>query len=195
MTPAIRISLFCILYLAILSFSNHEADAVEKTTKNPLLMSDFDIEKILDQWEDNDEDKLPDDELPPHKRPPMPKPKLDESIFEDREKFMKMSKKGSTLMTFVTVAGNPTRLETERLTERWQVALTNAHLRCQRYIVADDRAIFLFEDGSLAYEAKEFLLDQPELKDYSIDNQVFHGKGYPVEYPNIEKGEKSHQEL
>lgn len=176
------------IYLTSLNLS----DASEgKTTKNPLFMTEIDVERILDQWEDNDEVKLPEDELPPYKRKPKVQVPNLGSAFSSPEALMKAAKKGKTMMAFVTVAGNPLRHVTEELTGRWQLGLTNGHIKCQRYIIEDNKAIFLFDDGSQAYEAKEFLLEQPELKEYSIENQVFHGKGYPVDYPNANKDQKS----
>ena len=165
----------------------------KKLPKDPLYISDMDLENLYDQWEDSDDEKLPSDELPPHKRPP-PKIKLpkqgDEGaneFFSNPELMMQASKKGKTVMAFVSVANNPTKYQTEELTQRWQVGLGNNHIKCERYVIADDRAIFVFHDGIQAFEAKDFLLDQPELKEFSIDQRSWQGKGYPVEYPNAKK--------
>lgn len=165
---------------------NHPATS-KRLPKDKSFMTELDLEHLYEQWEESDDEKLPPDELEPHKRP-APRVKL--PISEDGrplgspEELMIASKKGKTVMAFVTVANNPTREDTELFTQRWQVGLTNAHIKCERFVIADDRAIFVFEDGSLAYEAKNYLLEQPELKEYSIDNKVWQGKGYPVEYPN-----------
>lgn len=162
----------------------------KKLPKDPLFYSDVDLENLFDEWEDSDEEKLPPDELPLHKRPKTASPMaggLPEHLMNDPDKLMAFAKKGQPLMAFVTVANNPTREEAEMLTQRWQVGLTNMHLKCERFMVADDRAIFMFQDGALAFEAKDYLTSQPELKDYTVENRVFHGKGYPVEYPNAPK--------
>lgn len=45
-----------------------------------------------------------------------------------------------------------------------------------RYLVDDDRAIFMFKDGSQAWTAKEFLLEQDELKDVQLESQTYQGK-------------------
>lgn len=165
-----------------------QPQAKRKLPKDPLYITDVDLENLYDEWEDADDEKLPPDELPPHKRPA---PKLNipqngdaNDLFKDPEKLMIASKKGKTVMAFVTIANSPTKEETDMLTQRWQVGLTNNHIKCERFVIGDDRAIFVFEDGALAFEAKNFLLEQPELKEYSIDNRSWHGKGYPVEYPN-----------
>lgn len=184
------------LLLVIVAFcSLSEAENEPKPTKrklpeDPLYITDVDLENLYDQWEDADDEKLPPDELPPHKRP-MPKFSLpDKGALNDPEKLMIASKKGKTVMAFVTIANNPTKQETEELTQRWQVGLTNSHMKCERYVIADNRAIFVFEDGILAFEAKDFFLEQPELKEYSIDNKTWQGKGYPVEFPNASPGEE-----
>lgn len=47
---------------------------------------------------------------------------------------------------------------------------------CYRYLIDDDRAIFMFKDGSQAWSAKEFLLEQEELKDVQLESQTYTGK-------------------
>lgn len=178
--------------------TNHQEPAVSKMLpKDKSFMTELDLEHLYEQWEESDDEKLPPDELEPHKRPP-PQVKLpisqDGKPLGSPEELMMASKKGKTVMAFVTVANNPTREDTELFTQRWQVGLTNAHMKCERFVVADDRAIFVFEDGSLAYEAKKYLLEQPELKEYSIDNRVWQGKGYPVEYPNSNVKQRQQQQ-
>lgn len=39
---------------------------------------------------------------------------------------MKMTKKGQTMMMFATVSGNPTKRETDEITQIWWAALKNA---------------------------------------------------------------------
>jgi Chaperone for wingless signalling and trafficking of LDL receptor len=50
------------------------------------------------------------------------------------ENVLKLSKKGKTLMTFVQVSGEPTRVEAEELTKLWQSALWNSHIQAERYV-------------------------------------------------------------
>ncbi len=45
---------------------------------------------------------------------------------------MKLTKKGKTVMMFVSVNGNPTRQECEELTSFWQGALRNNHIQAER---------------------------------------------------------------
>lgn len=190
----------CILFvvlisLAIVNCSNKKANNEaprRKLPKDPMYITDVDLENLYDQWEEGDDDKLPPDELPPHKRPPspnfIPAGMSEEELLKDPERLMQATKKGKTVMAFVKVAGPPSKERTEELTQRWQLGLTNNHIKCERYVIGDDRAIFAFHDGILAFEAKDFFLEQPELMEYSIDQRTWHGKGYPVEYPHAAKG-------
>ncbi|KAL7735403.1 hypothetical protein ACLKA6_019525 [Drosophila palustris] len=135
--------------------------------------SEADLERLLDQWEE-DEEPLEADELPEHLRP---QPKLDFSNLDSKnpEDLLKVSKKGRTLMTFVSVTGNPTRDEAEEITKLWQTSLWNNHIQAERYMVDDNRAIFLFKDGAQAWEAKDFLVDQERCKGVTIENKEYPG--------------------
>lgn len=48
-----------------------------------------------------------------------------------------------------------------------------------RYMIDDNRAIFMFKDGSQAWEAKDFLLQQDRCESVSLENKVYPGKGSP----------------
>lgn len=43
-------------------------------------------------------------------------------------------------------------------------------------MVEDDRAIFLFKDGSQAFTAKEFLVEQERCESVAIESKVYPGK-------------------
>jgi len=147
--------------------------------------SDADLERLLDQW-DEDEEPLEPDELPEHLRP---SPKLDINTmdFSDPENLLKMSKKGKTVMAFVTVSGNPTRRETEEKTGLWQSSLMNSHISAERFVIGDDRAIFMFKDGAQSWEAKDFLVDQEGLEEVTIENKAYKGKFALKEDDSINK--------
>ncbi|KAI4459775.1 mesoderm development candidate 2 [Holotrichia oblita] len=136
--------------------------------------TDADMERLFDQWEE-DEEPLEEDELPEHLRtpPPVDMSKLD---MDDPESMLAMTKKGRTLMTFVSVLGNPTRDETETITKLWQTSLWNNHIQAERYLVDDNRAIFLFKDGAQAWPAKEFLIEQEKCESVTIESKVYYGK-------------------
>lgn len=92
--------------------------------------SDADLERLLDQWEE-DEEPLEDDELPEHLRP-SPQLDLSQMDMSNPEAMLQATKKGKTLMTFVSVSGNPTRDECEDITKIWQTSLWNNHIQAER---------------------------------------------------------------
>jgi hypothetical protein len=93
-----------------------------------------------------------------------------------------ISKKGKTLMIFVTVTGEPTERETEEITSLWQSSLFNANLQSTRYLMESNKAIFMVEDGATAWEIKDFLVKQERCLDVLIDQET-----YPGIYANKEK--------
>lgn len=80
-----------------------------------------------------DEEPLEPDELPEHLRP---QPQLDFSNLDPNnpEAILKLTKKGKTLMTFVSVLGEPTKEEADTITKLWQTSLWNNHIQAERYI-------------------------------------------------------------
>lgn len=80
-------------------------------------------------WQE-DEEEDPDD-LPEHLRPaqPIDMSKVDMS---NPESLLKQSKKGKTVMTFVTVSGNPSRLDAEEITKIWQTGLWNNQIQAEK---------------------------------------------------------------
>lgn len=65
--------------------------------------------------------------------------------YKEPEDFLKASKKGQSVMLFVRVSGNPTRAEAEEISGIWQTGLYNSHISVDRFMIEDDRAIFLFK--------------------------------------------------
>jgi hypothetical protein len=55
--------------------------------------------------------------------------------------------------------------------------LYNNHIEVQSYVIEDDRAMFMFKDGALAWDAKDFLVQQDDCFDVTIEGQVYPGKG------------------
>lgn len=153
------------------SFSS---SALPKKKKSLLDYNDADMERIYDEWE-KDEEPLAEDELPEHLRPP---PQLDFGKLDrsNPENILKLSKKGKSLMMFVTVNGNPSKDELETITSLWHSALFNMHLETQRFLIDEKRAIFMLKDGSKAWEAKDFLVDQERCEEVSIENKSYPGR-------------------
>ncbi|XP_005148794.2 LRP chaperone MESD [Melopsittacus undulatus] len=136
--------------------------------------NDADMARLLEQWEKDDD--IEEGDLPEHKRPPAP---IDFSKIDPGkpESILKLTKKGKTLMMFVTVSGNPTEKETEEITSLWQGSLFNANYDVQRFIVSSNRAIFMLRDGGYAWEIKDFLVSQERCADVTLEGQVYPGKG------------------
>ncbi|XP_068204379.1 LDLR chaperone boca [Palaemon carinicauda] len=176
-----KVSLYLIVLLLILgavtSKKPSEGEKPAWAKKDIRDYNDADLERLLDQW-DEDEEPLPEDELPEHLRP-QPKLSFDPNDIGDPESLLKMSKKGRTLMTFVQVVDSLSPDEAEEITKIWQSALYNSHIQAERYMVDQRRAIFMFRDGSQAWEAKDFLVEQPEMKECSIENKIYHGLHTP----------------
>uniref|UniRef100_K7FPY5 LRP chaperone MESD n=1 Tax=Pelodiscus sinensis TaxID=13735 RepID=K7FPY5_PELSI len=130
----------------------------------------------MDHWLYRKDDDIEEGDLPEHKRPsePIDFSKIDPS---KPESILKMTKKGKTLMMFVTVSGNPTEKETEEITSLWQGSLFNANYDVQRFIVGSNRAIYMLRDGSYAWEIKDFLVNQERCADVTLEGQVYPGKG------------------
>ncbi|XP_049639929.1 LRP chaperone MESD isoform X2 [Suncus etruscus] len=130
----------------------------------------------LHSWIPTKDDDIEEGDLPEHKRPAAP---IDFSRLDPGkpESILKMTKKGKTLMMFVTVSGSPTEKEMEEITSLWQGSLFNANYDVQRFIVGSDRAIFMLRDGSYAWEIKDFLVDQDRCADVTLEGQVYPGKG------------------
>ena len=132
--------------------------------------SEVDLERLYQQWADED-DK---DEEELGMKPPEDGFEFDPSKMTPEE-LMKMSKKGKTIMIFAQLKGNPGKIETEKITTRWQQGLLNGNIQTERYLVSDDRVIFMTKDGSYAWEIKDFLIQQPECLEVTFDNQKYPG--------------------
>jgi len=180
---------FCFLLLSVLAIVLAENDKDSWKKKDVRDFNDRDLEKLYEQWEEDEED-LPVDELPEWD-PRKPKPGLDMSDmskFQEPEDFLKASKKGQSVMMFVRVSENPTRHEAEEISSIWQTGLWNNHVHVDRFMVEDDRAIFLFKDGSLAWEALDYLLNEERVADVQLEQKTYHG--YHTEEGKKEKAEK-----
>ncbi|XP_050541064.1 LDLR chaperone boca isoform X2 [Daktulosphaira vitifoliae] len=166
---------FAFLFMIVITIS------AKRTTKN--LKPDWakkdirdyteaDLERLLDQWEE-DEEPLEPDELPEHLRP---SPKIDPTLIgDDPDTILKLSKKGKTLMTFVKVHPKYNKEESDKITRLWQSSLWNNHIQAERFMVDENRAIFMYKDGSQAWDAKDFLVQQEDCVDVTIENQIFQG--------------------
>ncbi|XP_037365888.1 LRP chaperone MESD [Talpa occidentalis] len=151
-----------------------EATPQPRKKKDIRDYNDADMARLLEQWEKDDD--IEEGDLPEHKRPSAP---IDFSQIDPGkpESILRMTKKGKTLMMFVTVSGSPTEKETEDITSLWQGSLFNANYDVQRFIVGADRAIFMLRDGSYAWEIKDFLVGQDRCAEVTLEGQVYPGRG------------------
>ena len=110
-------------------------------------------------------------------------PPIDMNAIKDKpmEDIKKMSKKGRAIMMFVTVSGSPTRDEAESITALWQRSLFNANYEITRYMVEDNKAIFMINDGSRAWEIKDFLVTQERCYEVNIDDENYKGNYFKDE--------------
>jgi len=152
----------------------------ESWKKKPIeSYTDADLEKLYEQWEE-DEDELPLDELPEWD-PRKPQPQIDFSKLDmsDTDNVMRATKKGKTVMMFVKVSGNPTKEEAEGISSIWQTGLWNTHISADRFSLEDDRVIFVFKDGDHAWEAREYFLEQERCYDVQLESKTYCGKHFP----------------
>ncbi|KAH6931278.1 hypothetical protein HPB50_023284 [Hyalomma asiaticum] len=118
------------LLLASTAKKSKEGAKPDWAKKDVRDFNDADLERLYEQWEE-DEEPLEPDELPEYMRPA---PKIDMSKLDasNPENILKASKKGRMLMTFITLLGKPTREETEEITSIWQTSLMNNHISVDR---------------------------------------------------------------
>jgi len=170
----------------------------ESWKKKPIeSYNDADLERLYEQWEE-DEDPLDPDELPEWD-PRRPQPTIDFSKLDmsDTDNVMRATKKGKTVMMFVKVSGKPTPKETEDITSIWQTGLWNTHISADRFQLEDDRVIFVFKDGDHAWEAREYFLEQERCYDVQLESKTYCGKHFPeceVELKEKEAKEKVDKE-
>jgi len=150
----------------------------EKIGKKITDYNDADLHKLLDQWNENDEDDDGEDDDDPRLKTP-PKVNMDEILKSggDKEQILKASKKGQPMMIFANVAGNPTKKQTESITSLWQTSLQNNQIQVKRYVVSDKRVLFQLDDGSQAFEIKDYLVTLDTVESVSFENMEFPGKG------------------
>ncbi|KAI6237919.1 LDLR chaperone MESD [Aphelenchoides besseyi] len=154
----------------------------QKKKKDPRDYTDADLERLYEEWEENDEDVLPDDEKPDYE-----KPRKDINVEELQKEanspddLLRLSKKGQAIMMFITVTegtdGKATRPFTDRMSQLWQSNLYNNHIDVQSYVVEDDRILFLFKDGSRAWEGRDYILKQPNCLDITLEGNTIPGAG------------------
>merc|ERR1711994_1105677 len=106
------------------------------------------------------------------------------------EEVMKATKKGKTVMLFAKINNFVSREETEEVSSLWQTGLFNAHIQGERFQIEDNRVMFSFKDGSYAWEAKDFLLEQERIEDVQLEQQTYKGRYAQEESSDAERYKK-----
>ncbi|XP_017891042.1 LDLR chaperone boca [Ceratina calcarata] len=167
--------LICNIFFIIYVFAVDDPKSGKKKSwkdKDIRDMNDADLERLLDQWEENDEPLEP-DELPEHLRP---SPKIDISQLDtsNPDNVLKMTKKGKGVMMFVDTNEDLSEEDAQTIMKIWQTSLQNNHIIAERYPIDPRRSVLLFREGSQAVDAKNYLLQQPELSHVSLEGQVYY---------------------
>ena len=76
-------------------------------------------------------------------------------------------------MMFVKLRGPISRQDTERISQRWSHSLQNGHILVQTYIVSDDKILFYVQEGSQAWDVKDFLVEQDECIDVELEQKTY----------------------
>ena len=179
--------------LVLISNGKKAKEKPEWAKKDIKDFSDADLERLLDQW-DEDEEPIPPDELP-EGHPDRPVAPVDFSKLDmnNPEEVMKATKKGKTVMLFAKINNFVSREETEEVSSLWQTGLFNAHIQGERFQIEDNRVMFSFKDGSYAWEAKDFLLEQERIEDVQLEQQTYKGRYAQEESSDAERYKKKKQ--
>merc|ERR1712173_45270 len=184
-------ALACLCVLSVISSHAKKTKNGEKPAwakKDVKDYTDEDLQRLLDQW-DEDEDPIPPDELPEgHPDRPIPPVDFSKLDMSNEEQVKAASKKGRTIMLFAKINKFKDRQETEEVSSLWHPGLYNAHIHGERFLVEDMRVMFSFKDGSYAWEAKDFLLEQERVEDVQLEGQTFKGKF--AEFPDQDTEER-----
>lgn len=97
------------------------------------------------------------------------------------EDVLAASKRGMPVMMFVSII-NPsgeevTKRFTDKVTQFWQSSLFNNHIDVQIYPVEDARILFMFKEGSQAFEARDFIIKQKECLEITLEGKSLIGAG------------------
>jgi len=167
--------IFC-LFCCVLSKKSSDGDKPDWAKKDIRDYSDADLERLLEQWEEDEED-LPPDELPDgHPNKPQPSLDLTKLDLNSPEELLRASKRGKTVMMFVKVNSVSSKEETDQLSSVWQVGLQNNHIQAERFAIEDDRVLYMFREGSQAWDAKDYIVEQEMCEEVMLEQQTYLGK-------------------
>nr|CAD2169055.1 unnamed protein product [Meloidogyne enterolobii] len=169
-----KLSIFLLIILIILLVLQ-----LSLTKKDVRDYTEAELDKLYEQWAENDLEDDDEQENKPKTVPPIDLNLLRENA-NSPDDLLKMTKKGQSVMMFVSVA-NPvdnsksTKELTEKISAQWQQSFFNNHIDAQNYVVDDDRILFLFKEGQQAWDARDFLIRQPECKEIQLEGRTIPG--------------------
>ncbi|UJR13637.1 hypothetical protein I4U23_000650 [Adineta vaga] len=149
-----------------------DQNAKAKKKRDPIDYTEDDVNKLFEEWEKNDEDQSKEDEEAEWKyrnKEPL--------VGTDPDKLFARMKRGQATLIVAIVTGNPTKRETEEIASIWWMALRNALYDVHKFVVDNKQIVFGIDDGSRAYEIKDYLIKQRRCFEVTIDKQVFPGRG------------------
>ncbi|KAI3386701.1 hypothetical protein SNEBB_010656 [Seison nebaliae] len=158
---------YIFLFLTIHSISSF------KTDYDPLSYKEIDIDKLNEEWTDEEKDEDV-DEKPIGAQLPLNDNEKDK--ISNREKVLKYAQSAKSTMLFVNINGNDNMKRTEELGEQWAAELFNDHLNVKTFIPEANKLIYLLMDGLAMVRVKDHLLTKEEVIDVTIDNQKFSTK-------------------
>ena len=169
------LSCIALLSLLVITSCKKGGDKPDWAKKSIIDYTDADLERLLDQW-DEDEEPIPVDELP-YGHPDRPQAPMDFSKLDMNNPgdVMKATKKGKTVMMFVKVNHFKEREETEQVTSLWEMGLYNNHVQAERTLMEDHTVMFLFRDGADAWEAKDYLVEQERVEEVQLEGKTYKG--------------------
>lgn len=126
-----------------------------------------------------DEEELPEDEKPFYERKNTGQNINVEQLMKNKnpaEAVKMFNNKNKPMMIFVQVNKKLNKFEAEDATKLWATSLYNAHYEVNRFMVSDNEAIFMINDGSKSWEIKDFLIQQKNCDLVTIDQDKYPGK-------------------
>lgn len=92
----------------------------------------------------------------------------------DPESVMQATKKGKTLMMFVSVANKPKRARTEELTKIWQTSLWSNHIQAERYFYFSASMLYIkiMCDKNIYYTTQPNVVNKSNLYRHCINKNI-----------------------
>ncbi|KRX48380.1 LDLR chaperone boca, partial [Trichinella murrelli] len=182
-----RFSILVLLLMLVFCLTNTTAVEVEEmpadhpqvytmkppVNKHPRDYTEADLQGLFDQWEAND-DPLDPDEIEGWRKPPP----LDLNLLKvhTSEQASRIIKKDREMKLFVKFDPKMSRAEIDDLTNIWLMRFFNNHIVSKRRFSQEKEVEFLFIEGSQAWDAYHFVMDQDEVYEVMLEGNKYKGK-------------------